>query len=107
MNWQLDSVVLACNRCKGRHTAEKIYQEYENTVQHFDVAEKVRHIVTDTASNMVRAFKLPSYENEKARDSSEASDLDDSNTSDEEDDDSDEERFSSASDDSTCSTYFQ
>ena len=100
LNWQLESVVLACDRCKGRHTAEKIYQEYK--IQSYTLMLlKGEALATDTASNMVKAFKLPSYENEKARDSSEASDLDDSNSSDEEDDDSDEERFSSASDDST------
>lgn len=53
---------MCCKRFKGRHTAENIYQQYEDAVLQFDVADKVRHIVTDTASNMVKAFKLPGYE---------------------------------------------
>ncbi len=87
-NWKLESVLLACDRCRGRHTAEKIYQEYENTVLHFDIADKVRHIVTDTASNMVKAFKLPSYENEKSREASGDSEFDSSDEEDNSDDDS-------------------
>ena len=61
-NWKLESVLLCCNRFKGRHTAENIYEEYENITLHFDISGKVDHVVTDTASNMIKAFKLPGYE---------------------------------------------
>jgi len=55
----LKSVLLCCKRFKGRHTAENIYQQYGDAVLQFDVADKVKHIVTDIANNMVKAFKLP------------------------------------------------
>ena len=59
LDWQLKSVLLCCKRFKGHHTAENIYQQYEDAVLQFDVADKVRHIVTDTASNTIKAFTLP------------------------------------------------
>ena len=65
LNWQMESVILGCTRFKGHHVAEKIYQQYEEAVSHFQITEKVRHIVTDTASNMVKAFKLPGFQNEE------------------------------------------
>ena len=60
LNWKIESVILACNRYKGRHTAERIYQEYEDTVLSlsFGIADKVRHVVTDTARNIVKAFRI-------------------------------------------------
>ena len=59
LDWQLKSVLLRRKRFKGHHTAENIYQQYEDAVLQFDVADKVRHIVTDTANNMVKEFKSP------------------------------------------------
>jgi hypothetical protein len=58
LNWKTESVILGCSRFKGRHVAERIYQQYEEAVSQFEISEKVRHIVTDTASNMVKAFRL-------------------------------------------------
>ena len=72
---QLKSVLLCCKRFKGCHTAENIYQQYEDAVLQFDVADKVRHIVTDTASNMVKAFKLPGYEIENEEEDNTDSEL--------------------------------
>ena len=57
--WQLKSVMLACSRFKGKHTAEKILQEYEETVSSFEIGHKVSNIVTDNAANMVKAFNFP------------------------------------------------
>ena len=64
LDWKLIYLVLGCIRFKGRHTAEKIYQHYEDIILQFGLGNKVRHIVTDTASNMVKAFSLPGYEEE-------------------------------------------
>lgn len=78
-DWQLHKCVLACRRLKGRHTAENVYQD---TVFRFKVAEKVKHIVTDNASNMKKAFHLPGYEVEKDKtDEDDDEDDDDSNES--------------------------
>lgn len=59
--WKMESVVLGCCRFKGRHVAEKIYQQYEDILSHFGIARKVRHVVTDSVSNMVKAFQLPGF----------------------------------------------
>ena len=56
INWTMESVMLACKRFTGRHTAENIRQQYEETVASFDIAEKITNIVTDNASNMTKAF---------------------------------------------------
>ena len=55
---EMNSVMLACSRFKGKHTAEKIQQEYEETVSSFEIGHKVSNIVTDNAANMVKAFNF-------------------------------------------------
>ncbi len=67
-DWKLVSVMLMCNRFKGRHTGEHIFQEYENTVSSFEIRSKVKHIVTDHASNMLKAFNLPGFEDDAEED---------------------------------------
>ena len=64
INWTMESVMLACKRFTGRHTAENIRQQYEETVASFDIAEKITNIVTDKASNMTKAFcfDLPGFD---------------------------------------------
>ena len=58
--WLADgTVVLLYNWINGRHTAENVFQPYEDT--YFKIAQKVKHIVTDNASNMRKAFALPGY----------------------------------------------
>ena len=55
-NWKLYSLMLTCKRMTGRHTAENILAEYENVLGKFKIEDKIAHIVTDNASNMVKAF---------------------------------------------------
>ena len=64
INWKLNSIMLACSRFKGKHTADKIQQEYEETVSCFEIGHKVSNIVTDNAANMVKAFNfsIPGFE---------------------------------------------
>lgn len=59
--WAMETVVLACKRFRGRHPAMNIVQEYEETVQCFDLGAKIGTIVTDNASKMVAAFNLPGF----------------------------------------------
>lgn len=62
--WELESVMLACKRVMDNHTAENISIWYEEVVAEFSISEKVKHIVTDSASNMKKAFLtvLPGYD---------------------------------------------
>ena len=55
------SAMLACRRFTGRHTADNISVQYEEVVNKFNIADKVTHVVSDNASNVVKAFKLPGY----------------------------------------------
>ena len=48
--WSLEHIVLGCNRVHGRHTAENIHCWFEEVVSGFDISEKVKHIITDSAS---------------------------------------------------------
>ena len=61
LEWEMKTIVLACKRFQGRHTADNIMQEYEEIVQHFGIGDKVTNIVTDNASNMIAAFALPGF----------------------------------------------
>ncbi|VDI18757.1 Hypothetical predicted protein [Mytilus galloprovincialis] len=54
--------MLSCKRLKGKHTAGHI--RYRETLAVFKIADKICTIVTDNASNMMKAFKtsLPGFE---------------------------------------------
>ena len=75
VHWKLQSAMLACSHFKGRHTGESIYQEYENTMESFNISSKVNHVITDHASNMLKAFRLPGYE-EKDEEEDDEDDVD-------------------------------
>ena len=64
-NGALHSVMLACKRFHGRHTADNIFQAYLEMVTSFDISDKVSDIVTDSAANMLKAFRefgLPGFQ---------------------------------------------
>jgi hypothetical protein len=61
-NWSMKSVMLACSRFRGSHTAENIAEEFQNTMDSFDISSKVSFIITDSAANMMKAFSLPGFE---------------------------------------------
>ena len=67
LDWSMQSVMVCCSRFKGKHTADNIRHEYEEMVASFEIADKVSTIVSDNASNMVKAFKfgLPGFEGDK------------------------------------------
>ncbi|CAC5383208.1 unnamed protein product [Mytilus coruscus] len=58
LNWKLESVMISCKRVRGRHTADKIRQEYEETLAIYEISEKVRNVVTDNAANEKKAFNF-------------------------------------------------
>lgn len=45
LNWQLESVTIACKRVKRWHTAEKIRQEYEEALAGYGLSDKVRNVL--------------------------------------------------------------
>ena len=56
LDWTLHSVMLACSRFRGSHTAEANAEQFKNTTAIFGISNKISHIVTDNASNMIKAF---------------------------------------------------
>ncbi|XP_067251732.1 uncharacterized protein [Chanodichthys erythropterus] len=56
------TVLLSCEHLKGHHTAESISQKYEGVLQHWNLQRRVVRVVTDSASNMIKAFNLPGFE---------------------------------------------
>ena len=56
VDWTLKSVMIACKRFTGKHTSENIQQVYEETIASFDIAEKKDSVISDNASNLVKAF---------------------------------------------------
>ena len=61
VNLTLMSVLLTCQRFYGSHTGESIYRCYEQVVSEFEINKKIPAVVTESASNMVKAFTLPGY----------------------------------------------
>lgn len=57
IDFMLQSVMLSCQCFKGRHTAENICRIYEDVIN-YNIQNKVSFIVTDNASNMIKAFTL-------------------------------------------------
>lgn len=64
VDFKLHTVLLACARVKGRHTAENILHYYEKVVSDYDLSGKIVAVVTDNAANMVKAFTLPGYQDD-------------------------------------------
>ena len=67
-DWELRSAMLACKPFSGRHTAENISAQFEETLTVFDISTKVSHVVSDSASNMRSAISLPGYVQETVED---------------------------------------
>ncbi|CAC5386803.1 unnamed protein product [Mytilus coruscus] len=63
LNWEMKSAMIACKRFKGRHTAENILHEYEECITSFNINDKMFCVISDNASNMVKAFSfsVPGY----------------------------------------------
>lgn len=70
--WELEHVVLGCNRVHGRHTADNIQLWFDEVMSLFDICDKIKHIVTDSGANIKKAFALPlpGYEEDNLEDSS-------------------------------------
>ena len=51
----MQSIMLCCKRFRGQHTEENIAQYYEEVISTFNIVGKVTTVVTDNASNVVKA----------------------------------------------------
>ena len=54
----MESYLLACKQLFGSHNAENIFAEYEDVIDEFDIELEVFKVVTDSASNMKKAFQV-------------------------------------------------
>lgn len=70
VDFDLQTVMLSCQRFKGRHTADNIYQVYDDVLDNYSIQNKVSFIITDNASNMIKAFTLfpPVHVNSESED---------------------------------------
>ena len=54
--------MVVCKRFRGSHTAENIHEMFEETIDPYDLTQKMRAIVTDNAANMLKVFSLTGME---------------------------------------------
>lgn len=79
LNWKMKNVMLSCNRFRGSHIGERIRQQYDEAVATYGIADKVSEVVSDNASNMLKAFSMPGvdvseFESDEEGNSSESDD---------------------------------
>ena len=55
--------MVECHRFQGRHSACNTYEVFQSLVVLYKISNKISSIITDKASNMVKAFILPGYKN--------------------------------------------
>ncbi|XDV25941.1 hypothetical protein PO909_029765 [Leuciscus waleckii] len=55
---QLKTNLLACNRFKGSHTAERICDQFEAICDEYNIKAKLDYIISDNAANMRKAFTV-------------------------------------------------
>ncbi|CAL9699779.1 unnamed protein product [Knipowitschia caucasica] len=55
---QLKTNLLACNRFKGSHTAERICDQFEAICDEYSIKDKLDYIISDNAANMRKAFTV-------------------------------------------------
>lgn len=55
---QLKSNLLACDRFKGSHTAERICEQFEAICDEYNIKDKLDYIISDNAANMRKAFTV-------------------------------------------------
>ena len=77
--WELKSVMVSFKRIRGSHTAENIRFNYEETTSSLEISDKVFNIITDNASNLIKAFKisLPGFTSKKSDGNYDSDDDDD------------------------------
>ena len=92
LHGRLQSVMLACKRFRGRHNAQNISEAYLELATSFAIEGKVSDVITDSAANMMKAFRdfgLPGYEPAHSEDT--PNNVDDGDSNDSNDSDSDDD----------------
>ena len=56
LNGELRTRVIACDRFNGKHNADNIAAAYNSVVANYGLDGKMVGMITDNASNMVKAF---------------------------------------------------
>ncbi|XP_060731809.1 uncharacterized protein LOC132849873 isoform X2 [Tachysurus vachellii] len=69
---QLESFLLDCRRFCGRHSGDNIAMAFDEIIDEYNIASKVRYIITDNAVNMKCAFKVKLPQEEQHSDGSDA-----------------------------------
>ena len=62
LDWKINSIMVACHRFSGRHSACNIYDKFQEIIASFEINNKISTIITDNAYNMVNAFSLPGFD---------------------------------------------
>ncbi len=57
-DWEYKSRVIDFLRCKGRHTGLAILEAYRHVLQFYNIESKEWKSITDSASNMIKAFEI-------------------------------------------------
>ncbi|KAL0963742.1 hypothetical protein UPYG_G00310380 [Umbra pygmaea] len=70
---QLKTNLLACNRFKGSHTAERICDQFEAICDEYNIKAKLDYIISDNAANMRKAFTV-CFPSEQEEDDDDAGD---------------------------------
>ena len=71
VEFELSTAMLACSRFCGSHTREAIYECYKEIIDEFQITSKILSTVTDSASNMIKAFSLHGYKSDSNTDDNE------------------------------------
>ncbi|KAL3048812.1 hypothetical protein OYC64_008317 [Pagothenia borchgrevinki] len=74
---ELKSNLLACDRFKGSHTAERICEQFEAICDEYSIKNKIDYIISDNAANMRKAFTVCFPTEQEDEDVDEEDDLDD------------------------------
>ncbi|KAL3048825.1 hypothetical protein OYC64_008329 [Pagothenia borchgrevinki] len=74
---ELKSNLLACDRFKGSHTAERLCEQFEAICDEYSIKNKIDYIISDNAANMRKAFTVCFPTEQEDEDVDEEDDLDD------------------------------
>ena len=61
VEFKMVTELLACRRFHGSHTGEAILEFFEEIIDEFQISSSILSTITDSASNIVKAFSLPGY----------------------------------------------